>query len=57
MIRREFSLAAILAGAREPRQVFAAWNIAFLCAALLAFATKTSEDASRGFVILFYAGG
>jgi Undecaprenyl-phosphate glucose phosphotransferase len=36
---------------------FSAWNLAFLCALALGFATRTSTDFSRGAVGVLYFGG
>ena len=39
------------------RRSFATWNFAFFCAAAIGFATKTSEEYSRGLVAMFYVAG
>ncbi len=57
LVRGEYSIASFLAGARSPRRIFTAWNIAFLAAVVVVFVTKTSDGISRGFVLLFYAAG
>ncbi len=38
-------------------RIFLAWTITLLCLVLLAFLAKISEDYSRGWLVLWYAGG
>jgi Undecaprenyl-phosphate glucose phosphotransferase len=54
--RGQYSLERLIGG-RGPRTLFNCWSYAFLGLAFLAFLTKTSDVASRGWIVLFYAGG
>jgi Undecaprenyl-phosphate glucose phosphotransferase len=55
--RNEYSLFKYLQLSGHGRSLLFVWNIAFVGALALAFATKTTGDFSRGSVALFYLGG
>ena len=42
---------------QDLRRVFSSWNFAFLCVLFVAFLTKSSDDFSRGWILLFYVMG
>lgn len=46
-----------LEGRRSVGRGVLVWNYTFLCLSMLAFVTKTTEDFSRGWVVLFYVVG
>ena len=46
-----------LDGHRDFERTFIVWNAAFLSLAVVGFLTKSTEIASRGMLVLFYAGG
>ena len=53
----EYGLEVYSARGRQFAHSFPTWNLAFLCALALGFATKTSGDFSRGAVGVFYVAG
>jgi Undecaprenyl-phosphate glucose phosphotransferase len=53
----EYGLEVYGARGRPFAHNFSTWNLAFLCALALGFATKTSSDFSRGAVGVFYVAG
>jgi Undecaprenyl-phosphate glucose phosphotransferase len=46
-----------LEGRRNAGRGFLVWNYTFLCLSMLAFVTKTTDEFSRGWVVLFYCVG
>ena len=44
-------------GNQDLRRVFSCWNFAILCILFIAFLTKTSDEFSPGWILLFYAVG
>jgi Undecaprenyl-phosphate glucose phosphotransferase len=52
-----YSLEAYATPGGQFKRCFSTWNFAFLCALALGFATKTSNDFSRGAVGALYAAG
>lgn len=57
IFRGDYRLQCLLEGGRRPRDLFLAWNYAFICLFVLGFLTKTTTLYSRGWLILFYATG
>ena len=57
VFREEYSVQAYLDGHRDFERTFIVWNAAFLSLAVVGFLTKSTEIASRGMLVLFYAGG
>ena len=57
VFREEYSVQAYLDGHRDFERTFIVWNAAFLSLAVIGFLTKSTEIASRGMLVLFYAGG
>jgi len=56
-VRRDYDATNILSFKSQWPRAFALWNIAFLCMIILGFVTKTSAEASRGTILLFYVTG
>ena len=57
VFREEYAVQAYLEGHRDFDRTFVVWNMAFLALAAVGFLTKSTDLASRGMLILFYAGG
>lgn len=57
IFRGDYRLQCLLEGGRRPRDLFLAWNYAFICLFILGFLTKTTTHYSRGWLILFYVSG
>jgi Undecaprenyl-phosphate glucose phosphotransferase len=55
--RCEYSVLTYLEFKRHPERIARFWNLAFVGLITLAFLTKTTDIHSRGWLILFYAGG
>ena len=53
-IRHDYKMSRYLTRKSRFERCFGAWNVAFISALTLAFMAKTTADASRGTVILFY---
>ncbi len=56
-VRHDYDATNVVAFRAQWPRAFALWNIAFLCMIILGFVTKTSADASRGTILLFYLTG
>jgi len=56
-LRQEYQIANYLDFRGHASRCFQLWNLAFAAALLLGFLTKTSDNFSRGTVVLFYAAG
>ena len=56
-VRRDYTVSRYLTRKGRFERCFGAWNIAFISALTLAFVAKTTADASRGTIILFYIVG
>jgi Undecaprenyl-phosphate glucose phosphotransferase len=54
---RDYSLKAYSTLSGQFARVFPAWNLAFLCALALGFATKSTEQYSRAATAVFYLSG
>ena len=57
IVRDEYAIARFTQLGIAPQRIFMLWNVAFMSALVLAFLSKTSADASRGTVALFYGLG
>jgi Undecaprenyl-phosphate glucose phosphotransferase len=57
LVRGDYALNRYLLFSGHITRIFLFWTMALFLAVLLAFLTKTSDDASRGTAILFYLGG
>lgn len=57
IFREEYAVQSYLDGHRNFDRTFILWNTAFLALALVGFLTKSTDLASRGMLVLFYAGG
>jgi hypothetical protein len=57
LFRDEYAIHAYLEGHRDFGRTFIVWNTAFLSLAVFGFLTKSTDEYSRGMLILFYAGG
>ncbi len=57
LYRDEYRIQDFYDGRRSPNRVFVIWNYAFLCLAMIGFLTKTTDEFSRGWLLLFYASG
>ncbi len=57
VFREEYSVQAYLEGHRDFDRTFIVWNTAFLGLAVVGFLTKSTDLASRGMLVLFYAVG
>lgn len=55
--RSQYSVLTYLEFKRHPERIVHFWNVTFIGLIALAFLTKTTEVHSRGWLILFYAGG
>lgn len=55
--RSEYSVLTYLEFKRHPERIARYWNLTFVGLIALAFLTKTTDIHSRGWLILFYAGG
>lgn len=57
LYRDEYRVQDFFDGRRSPNRVFLIWNYAFLCLAMIGFLTKTTDQFSRGWLLLFYVTG
>lgn len=57
IMRREYTVSRFLNFQGHTQRCFSMWNLAFMCALIAAFLTKTSSDISRGTAIVFYLAG
>ncbi|MGQ0672240.1 MAG: exopolysaccharide biosynthesis polyprenyl glycosylphosphotransferase [Hyphomicrobium sp.] len=57
VLAEQYRIQDFLEGRRSVGRGFLVWNYTFLCLAILAFLTKTTEDFSRGWMLLFYLAG
>jgi Undecaprenyl-phosphate glucose phosphotransferase len=57
LVRDEYALARFTRSGPSFERAFLLWNVAFVSALVLAFLSKTSAEASRGTMILFYPLG
>ena len=57
LVHKSYTIDGLLGAGRQPGRMFLAWNTAILSLGLLAFLTKTTDLFSRGWLIVFYAGG
>ncbi|MGE0700573.1 MAG: exopolysaccharide biosynthesis polyprenyl glycosylphosphotransferase [Hyphomicrobiaceae bacterium] len=57
LFRSEYEVDTFLGGRRTLSRLLNVWTYAFFVLAALAFLTKTSEQASRGALVLFFAAG
>lgn len=57
IFRGDYRLHALIEGTRRPKDVFLAWNYAFISLVVLCFLTKTTTIYSRGWLVLFYITG
>lgn len=57
LYRDEYRVQDFFDGRRSPDRVFLIWNYAFLCLAMIGFLTKTTDQFSRGWLLLFYVTG
>jgi Undecaprenyl-phosphate glucose phosphotransferase len=57
LYRDEYLIQGFLARGRRPSRVVVLWNTAFLFLAVVAFVTKTTGEASRGWAAIFYISG
>jgi len=56
-MRHEYSIANYLSLQGHCWRSFTLWNIAFLCALMVGFLTKSTEESSRAGFVLFYCAG
>ncbi len=57
LLAEHYRVQDFLEGRRGAGRGFLVWNYTFLCLSIFAFVTKTTEDFSRGWVMLFYVVG
>ena len=57
LLAEHYRVQDFLDGRRGVHRGFLVWNYTFLCLSIFAFVTKTTEDFSRGWVLLFYVCG
>jgi Undecaprenyl-phosphate glucose phosphotransferase len=57
LLRNEYRVGLYVAGENTLRRTVAVWNMAFFLLFVMAFATRQTEELSRGAVILFYVTG
>ena len=57
LFRDEYRIQDFLDGHRSVGRQFLVWNYTFLSLAVFGFVTKTTDDFSRGWLLLFYAAG
>ena len=57
LLAEQYRIGDFLEGRRNAGRGFLVWNYTFLCLSVIAFLTKTTEEFSRGWLLLFYACG
>jgi Undecaprenyl-phosphate glucose phosphotransferase len=57
MIRDDYRIEAILEGKRHVARLLTIWTYTFLGLAVVGFLTKSSDNFSRGWILLFYFAG
>ncbi len=57
LFRDEYGIQDLLDGRRSVGRLFLVWNYTFLSLAVFGFVTKTTDDFSRGWLLMFYVAG